>query len=1310
MHRFWEPILEPLLDRADPKVIVEIGSDHGFNTRNLLAFSVRRGATLHVIDPFPKYEVEEWLAEYPNNLVFHRAPSLAVIGSIQGAEVVLIDGDHNWHTVFHELKRLEETVAGDPDRFPLVLLHDVGWPYARRDLYYEPDRIPSPDRHRYGLGGLRPGREDLDPTGGLNGHLFNALHEGGPRNGVLTGVEDFVEEASFEVAFVDVPGINDLGILYATSLRQRKPLVTDFIEDLTKSSELRHLLRQVETLRIEAQIEWTDSQQDVKQLRSAVTKLEKDLAEVGLKREESVAEVARLIAEIDKHRDTTREYQETKALLETAQATMASVRRELEASGRKAADAERQFKRLRSRRSVRAALLLAKFTSPLFRPVRSLKPVADNPPVGLGARRKRGRRDQTRLAKLIVRERPGSPVSGGPLVSIVVLTRNGAEHLKRLLRSLDQGTRYRSFEVIVVDNGSTDETADVLDLHRSFPLKVVANERNTSFSEGNNQGVAIAEGEFLLFLNNDIEPINPGWLGAMVDAIQGDDANVAAGAELVYPVRGRPSSDLTVQHTGIQFNFTDHAARAVNVGAPDPLDDGLAGVVAVPAATAAAFMVRAEAFRRVGGFDEGYVYGTEDVDLCLKLGELGNIVVTGQAVLFHHESATQTQVASEVTIINRLGNRLRFAEHWGPQVTRSVRRDRFSRAGYWASQRPNTVAITLTHDDISKGWGDYYTAHELGDAFAAAGWDVRYLERYQDRWYDADGDVDLLISLLDSFDVRRGPGGAFTIAWVRNWLDRWLEQPWFEAYDLVTTSSHNAARHISNRSRFVPVLIPMATNPERFRPGPPNPTFESSYTFTGNNWGPGRGIVQLLDVEPDERFLLFGKGWNKDPRIARYWRGHLGYELLPEVYRSTKIVLDDTAGPTRPYAFVNGRVFDALASGALVLSDNVEGSQEMFDGLLPTYSDRQDLRAQLDHYLSNEGDRVELVDRLREQVLARHSYAARPEEFSRLAKNHIERPHAAIKIAVPNDQVRSSWGDTHFAGALAHALTALGLLTEVHILPEWDLPSKQSVDVVIHLRGLANYTPKPAHINVLWIISHPDDVSERECEKYDLILVASRSHADFLRARIERPVVFMPQATDQRRFHPVDPSRELETEVLFLGNSRGQKRPAVDWAIGEGLPLTVYGGGWRDRIPSRFVRADHFPNENLATLYASAKVVLNDHWPDMRDKGFVSNRVFDALGSGAVVVSDRATGLEEMFGDLVPTYDDPVELSQTVRTLLEDEGRREKISHEASVLIAEEHTFSRRAEQLVGLIRPLIAGRRRDVEGSRFQDQRWNDE
>lgn len=1304
MNRFWEPIIEPLLEALEPVVIVEIGSDEGLNTRNLITFARAAGATLHVIDPLPKYEPDDWVRESRGRLVFHRVPSLEAISTIERPDMVLIDGDHNWHTVINELRAIEDKAAEGGNPLPVILLHDVSWPYGRRDLYYEPDRIPPTERQPYARGGIRPGQSDVDTAGGFNNHLANARHEGGPRNGVLTAVEDFMVSSDLELTLVVVPAFNGLGVLYRSDLGIDQPDAVGFIESLRDATGYRILLDREESERmahmISAQDLLTERDSLAASLDDERRRADMLSGELQLHREFAERSAARMDVE-------RRRADQAVADLELAQAAVRDLRRKLSESKQGAKSAEARYRRLRGRRSVRAALKLAGLLSPFIRREGRIGNADSLAGTAPGRVSRSSLRNQSRLVANIQARRPGSAVTSGSLVSIIVLTRDGAEHLRRLLNALDARTYYRSFELIVVDNGSTDDTAAVLAIPRHYPIRVIRNEYNASFSRGNNQAADIAEGRFLLFLNNDIEPINGGWLGSMVEAIEGGESVVAVGAELVYPVRGIAATDLTVQHIGIRFSHMEGAVRPVNLSAKDPLDPRFESIVDSPAITGAAMLVDRDAFLQIGGFDEAYIYGTEDVDLSLKLTELGRVVVTGQAVLFHHESATQRETAEEAKRVNRLRNRLHFADRWGSRLTRSVRRDQLTGSGEWTTAIPRTVAITLTRNDEKAGWGDYYTAHELGDAFEAIGWEVVYLERYRDHWYDPPaGDVNLLISLLDSYDVRRGPDGAFTVAWVRNWVDRWTDQEWFESYNLVVTSSHKASSLIATKSTFAPTVIPMATNPTRFQPGPPDPGFESDYVFTGNNWGPGRGVIAALEVEPGEQFLLFGKDWDADPRTARHWRGTVTYQELPKVYRSTKIVLDDTASPTKPYAFLNGRVFDALASGALVLTDNVEGSREMFDGLLPSFSDRRELRLQLDRFLTDEAERSSRVAALRQRVLERHSYASRPREFIGLALEEIERPHVGIKIAVPSRAVQASWGDTHFAAGLAAALTELGMPTAVHILPEWDLPRNQAVDVVIHLRGLSAYEPKPAHLNIMWLISHPDDVSPRECEKYDLILVASEEHAAWLKEQVGKPVVFMPQATDSRRFHRVEPRPDLASELLFVGNSRGQRRPAVEWAIEAGLPLSIYGSGWTGKIPSQYLRAESFPNDDLAALYASAKVVLNDHWPDMRERGFVSNRVFDVLASGAALLSDDASGLRPLFGDLVPTFSGPGDLQSKAIELLHDDAARQALGATASARVVREHSFAVRALELSALIRPRLQGRVQDMSGHTFATDR----
>ncbi|MCP4965858.1 MAG: glycosyltransferase [bacterium] len=968
--------------------------------------------------------------------------------------------------------------------------------------------------------------------------------------------------------------------------------------------------------------------------------------------------------------------------------------------------ARTDLRRLRSRRSVRAALAIAATFRPVFGWVRGgRKRQARNAGTSDSkSERVPSRKDRAARVDLVRSMRPETGPVDGRLVSIIVTTRNGLCHLERLLPGLESNTTYRSFELVVVDNGSSDGTVEYLTGSWSFPVRVVRNDSNRSFSAANNQGIAAANGELVLLLNNDTEPINPGWLGSMVNELQESENVAAVGALLIYSDRSGSGDEITypsfsVQHRGVGFGWRNGHPWAFNLGGgEDPSLSELTESCDIPAVTAACLLARMETLLEVGAFNENYVYGSEDVDLCLKMRAMGKTIrLCGHAALYHHEFGTQDELTREVKRINRTGNQRHFLETWSPRLSRSLLIDKFSERHRWTSSRTRVVAITLTKDDKAGGWGDWYTAHELGDAFAALGWDVVYAERFKDRWYDLPDNVDLLISLLDSFDVRRAPASAITVAWVRNWLERWMDHPWFENFDEVAVSSSYAASQIEAGSKYSPHVVPIATNPERFSPGPPDPTFGSDFTFTGNFWGEGRSLIDSLLLRPSERFLLFGKGWEQVPRAQRYWRGELGYERLPLAYRSAMIVLDDTASPTLPHGFLNSRVFDALATGTLVITDNQKGSDDVFGGALPAYSTRAELRSLMDTYLNDDDARNSLANRLRDDIVTNHTYAKRAGQFVEIARGATTKPRLALKIGPPNWDAAPTWGDTHFATHFARALGRIGFATDVHVLSEWDAPDKQDFDIVVHLRGLAPYVPKPGHFNILWIISHPRDVSVEECNRYDLVLVASAAFADELRAQLSVPVEVMLQATDTNLFKPDTTLVKNSGNVVFVGNSRGQHRNAVKWALEQNIPLEIYGGDWDQIIGAGYAK-DPVPNDQLPGLYQSAAILVNDHWEDMAEKGFVSNRVFDALACGAFVISDWVAGMDDLFGEAVPMYKNAEELKELTELYAHDPEGRTELRTKGANTVRANHSFEARATDFVALLTHQLGGRRFAVE------------
>ncbi len=872
-----------------------------------------------------------------------------------------------------------------------------------------------------------------------------------------------------------------------------------------------------------------------------------------------------------------------------------------------------------------------------------------------------------------------------PMVSMVVLNRNGDAHLRRLIDGLQTCTDYPRFELIVVDNDSGDGSREFLrTVAPSFPVALLENAENVSFSVGNRQGAARARGELLLFLNNDIEPFERGWLREMVGLATREDIG-AVGATLLHADKIAAGVPL-VQHRGIRVRYQRERFQPYNLDDGGRLFSEQFGANAdCPAATGACLMMRRPVFENMGGFPDGYRYGTEDVDLGLQLLTAGlPVLISGRAHLLHRESSTQNAEGREFKRRNRLANQRLFAERWSSRLRREYRASQLRGDRYWAETGGPHVAITVTSANRADGYGDWHTGHELGDSLELLGWRVTYVQRRDNAWYSLPDDLDYLIVLLDSYDLRKAPRDVLKVAWVRNWTDRWIDHEWFGDYDLVLASSRGCAEVIENRAGVKPMEFPLATNPRRFHQVATDAELAADLVFTGNRWARPRA-VEALRARPGETVRVFGRGWEDVPGLAAYARGPVAYDRLPVVYSSAGVVVDDTAEHALPYGAINSRVFDALACGTAVATNCEAGVRELFDEEFPTWTDPASMRRCLDALLANPVRRDALALRYRQVVLDRHTYDHRARELVSLLLAAEQRLSFCIKAGAPTRALAAEWGDVHFGEALAQELRRNGHRAMVQVLDEWEDTTGLQYDVVIHLKGLSRYAPKHGQFNVLWCISHPDELSDAEAESYDLVCVASERFASALSARVSVPVEVLEQATDTRRFYPETDER-YRHELLFVANSRKVMRPTMSKLLPTKRDLAVYGTNWSGLIDERYIAGEHIPNDQLRLAYSTARIVLNDHWDDMREHGFVSNRIYDALACGALVVSDHLPELEQRFGDSVVTYRDRAELHECIARLLrspEDCAERGRRGRQA---VLEGYTFTRRTQELLTLV------------------------
>jgi Methyltransferase domain len=202
-------IMFPCLDAAGARSVVEIGAYRGELTRELLAWAAGAGSRVTAVDPEPPDELLK-LADEHSELELVRQTSHDALGHLPLPDALIIDSDHNYYTLTEELRLVDSRAKGA--ELPLLMFHDVGWPHARRDTYYVPERIP--EEHRQPLGhdvNLAP----WEPGVADRGLPFEwaARREGGPHNGVLTALEDFVGERS-GLRLAVIPAFFGFGVLW----------------------------------------------------------------------------------------------------------------------------------------------------------------------------------------------------------------------------------------------------------------------------------------------------------------------------------------------------------------------------------------------------------------------------------------------------------------------------------------------------------------------------------------------------------------------------------------------------------------------------------------------------------------------------------------------------------------------------------------------------------------------------------------------------------------------------------------------------------------------------------------------------------------------------------------------------------------------------------------------------------------------------------------------------------------------------------------------------------------------------------------
>jgi len=229
-------------------------------------------------------------------------------------------------------------------------------------------------------------------------------------------------------------------------------------------------------------------------------------------------------------------------------------------------------------------------------------------------------------------------------VDIVTTTYRNTEKLKICISSVLEKTNHVDYKWYLWCNDPNDDVKEVVhsslfidDIMFTDRVIPIYNDNNDgSFSSNNNEAASEGNSEYILFMNDDIEPLNDEWLVNMINILDIDQTIGAVGAMLLYPNK-------LIQHVGVMFDERTNGLP-YHIFYQKPPTDFVIKNRYYQAVTAACMLVRRSDFESLGGFDEEYFYGYEDIDLCLKLTHMLNrkIVYCAGARLIHHEGISGT--------------------------------------------------------------------------------------------------------------------------------------------------------------------------------------------------------------------------------------------------------------------------------------------------------------------------------------------------------------------------------------------------------------------------------------------------------------------------------------------------------------------------------------------------------------------------------------------------------------------------------------------------------------------------------------------
>ncbi len=543
------------------------------------------------------------------------------------------------------------------------------------------------------------------------------------------------------------------------------------------------------------------------------------------------------------------------------------------------------------------------------------------------------------------------------------------------VRSTPPGPLRDHRSILVVVTGTTevprwlagDGTAEA----GGRPLSVVV----APDAEAMRAAASATDADLICLVAATTAPLEERWLDRLAAPLT--DTVVATVPLLVHPERGprrATEHDLLVRSAGLEVRLTDRGSPALVSMAAGAGPDAVTAPTPVLAATAGALMVDRAALEASGGLVD---LGDDDVslvDLCLRLGDGGQVRCVPDALAFDARPVrSPARLGAPVDTRGRAWASL--LDRHGPTLRRQA-----------PGRDPEVLTFVLTvaspSAKVADRWGDWHLAEALARALTAEGHEAT-VQTLADVDSDTSRCADVHLVLRGLARVRRSPGQRHLL-WIISHPED-LDDDELDRADLIFVASSRFADHLRARTATPVEVLLQATDPDRFRPRPVDPRHRHEVTVVGKSRDVLRPMVHDA-LAAGLRPAIYGTGWEGlvDPRLIV--ADHVPNEELPVVYSSAGVVLNDHWETMRTWGFVSNRIFDVLACGTPLVSDDLPEIRELFGDLVATWRTPAELAAAV-----AAAGRGPVGERARALVLDHHTFENRAARLLQaLAGHHLD--------------------------------------------------------------------------------------------------------------------------------------------------------------------------------------------------------------------------------------------------------------------------------------------------------------------------------